>query len=90
MPTAIDIMLPVSILGFGLDDPKIVVRSSVGARDFYIKPPDRLWGPLSFLFKGTGVVSRECIGWSMKLTTHLYLVPPLHAFIAWKGRDLQF
>jgi len=70
-------MWPVSILGYGLDDPKTVVRISVGARDFCVKTPDRLWGPLSFLFKGTGVVSKEFVGWNMKLTTHLYLLPRL-------------
>ena len=50
---------------------------------------------------GMGVVSRECIGWSMKLTTQLYLMPrlrtsgaipllPLYAFTTWTETDLRF
>jgi hypothetical protein len=45
-----------AVSGCGLDDRAIEVRSLAEAEGFFLYPlcPDRLWGPLSLLYKGTG------------------------------------
>jgi hypothetical protein len=63
--------------GYGLDDRGVGARVLVGSRIF-TSPchPDRLWGPPNLLSNGYwGLFSGGKSGWSVKLTTHLQLVP---------------
>jgi hypothetical protein len=42
-----------------------------------LERPDRLWGPPSISSNRHQVSPGECRGWSVKLITHLQLVPEL-------------
>jgi hypothetical protein len=65
------------VTSYGLHDSGVGVRVSVGSRIFSSPcRPDRLWSPPNLLSSGyRGLFLRGLRGRSVKLTTHLQLVP---------------
>jgi hypothetical protein len=62
--------------GCELDDPEFESRQ--GKKFFSPKCPDWLWGPSPASYSmGTLFLSLGKIGWGVKFTIHLYLVPRL-------------
>jgi len=78
-------------MGSNVDPDRGFVSSLIG--------PDRLSGPPTLIFSGTGVLSPGQNSRNVELTTHLHLVTrlrnggvipllPLYAFMSWTGTNL--